>query len=128
MQKKLILVIEDEAVLLTAIQKKLNNSGFATVTTGSAEEALDYLKTDARKPDLIWLDYLLPGKDGLQFVIELKKHPKLNKIPIFVISNTAGPDKIKSMIALGVKKYFVKAEKNLEDIMKEINNFINKGD
>lgn len=122
----LIMIIEDETPLLRIIQKKLQNSGFQTVTAVSAEQALDYLKNMEQPPDLIWLDYFLPKKSGLEFVMDLKKDPKLSEIPVFVISNTAGRSKVDSLLALGVEKYFVKAEKRLEDIVLEIKLFLEK--
>lgn len=117
-----VLVVEDERPLLTIIQKKLNKFGFETISTKSGEQALDYLKNMDQLPDLIWLDYFLQGMDGLEFMRKVHNDPKFKNIPIYIVSNTAGPDKIKSMLALGAKKYFVKADHKLEEIVKEIKN------
>ncbi len=119
-----ILVIEDEQSLLEAIKKKLENSGFNTVPASDAEQALSYLESSQTNPDLIWLDYYLPGISGLEFMSKIKNNEKFSAIPIFIISNTAGPDKVSSMMGLGANKYFLKAEKRLDEIIDEIKKYL----
>ncbi|MAZ40505.1 hypothetical protein CL654_00080 [bacterium] len=119
--KKTILVVEDERPLLEAIHSKLTKSGFEVVTARTVEEALDGLK----KGDVqaIWLDHYLMGKEtGLDFLSEIKTDGSpLKNIPVFVVSNTASEDKVRSYLHLGIEKYFVKAEKRLDEIISEIN-------
>lgn len=118
---KVILVVEDERPLLEAVKLKLESSGFSVVSARSVKEALNHLK-DVEKIDAVWLDhYLLGQEDGLDFVVECKKEDSWCKdIPIFVVSNTASPDKVQAYLKLGVNKYFVKAEKRLDDIINEM--------
>jgi two-component system phosphate regulon response regulator PhoB len=123
--KKLIFIIEDETPLLLAIQKKLKNAGFDTLTAKDGKQALDYLMSLDRLPDLIWLDYYLPTMNGLEFLSRVKKNKKFENIPVVVVSNTAGPEKVNAMMALGVEQYYVKAEKRLDEIIKEINSLMN---
>lgn len=120
--KKTILVVEDENPLLDVVKKKLELCNFAVVTARSASQALNYLK-DLEKIDLVWMDHYLLGKEnGLDIVVAMKSEgSKWRNIPIFVVSNTASPDKIKSYLHLGVEKYFTKANFRLDDIIKEIN-------
>ncbi len=118
---KLILVVEDEKPLLNIIRVKLKNSGFNVITARSIKEAKDiFLKT--KKIDAIWLDhYLLGEENGLDFVMWCKTEILENKnVPIFIVSNTASPEKIKSYLMLGVEKYYIKAGTKLEDIVQEI--------
>jgi DNA-binding NtrC family response regulator len=120
-QQKKILVVEDERPLLEAIKAKLEKSNFSVVTARSVEQALNHLQ-DIRTVDVIWLDHYLLGKEsGLDFVVKCKKEDSWCKnIPIFVISNTASADKFKSYLQFGVEKYYVKAEKRLDEIIEEI--------
>lgn len=116
-----ILVVEDEPSLQKVILKKLGNSGFEISVTNNVEGALQALQ--GASIDLIWLDhYLLGSKNGLDLVAELKKEDShWKKIPIFVVSNTATPDKMKSYMRLGVEKYYTKANASLEQIVADIN-------
>ena len=91
-----------------------------TVSARSVEQAEDYLK-ESGAVDAIWLDhYLLGAENGLDLVVRLKKNEKFNKIPIFLVSNTATEDKINSYIELGVEKYYAKINHRLSEIVDSV--------
>jgi len=123
--KKTILVVEDEQALINAIKNKLEISGFNVVTARSVERAVDYL-SNVNKIDLVWLDHYLLGKEnGLDLVSLMKDvKSKWKKIPIFVVSNTATPEKVNSYLRFGVDKYYTKSDYKLEDIIKDISNVL----
>lgn len=120
--EKVILVVEDEKPLLEAIQIKLKKSGFEVVTARTLEQAEQYV-SDVARIDAIWLDHYLMGKgDGLDFIAWCKEgeNAKCRNIPIFVVSNTASSDKVSTYMSLGAKKYFVKSNHRLDEIIEEI--------
>ena len=119
-----ILVIEDETLLLQAITKKLTLSGLNSISCTSGEQALDYLNNLPELPDVIWLDYHLKGMDGLTFLKELKAKPVWENIPVVVVSNSASPEKVHHMLALGANKYLLKAEYRLDQIIETVNQFV----
>lgn len=124
--KKTVLVIEDERPLQEAIKAKLATSGFEVVSARSVEEGLNFLN-DSVKIDVIWLDHYLLGKeDGLDFVAKVKNNDAWKAIPIFVVSNTASPDKVQTYLQLGVNKFYTKADYRLEQIIDSINELLNK--
>jgi DNA-binding response OmpR family regulator len=117
---KTILVVEDEESLLNIIEKKLSTSGFKVLTARDIDQSLKCLK-EFDDVACIWLDhYLLGKKNGLDLVIEVKGNSKWKDIPIFVVSNTAGSDKIKSYLELGVEKYYTKSDYSLGRIVADI--------
>lgn len=118
---KIILVVEDDQSLSTAIKNKLQKNNFQVTTARTVEQAFDYL-SNISNIDAIWLDHYLLGKEnGIDFVKKIKSNDSnLKNIPIFVVSNTVGPDKVKTYLQLGVAKYYIKAEKKLEDIIADI--------
>lgn len=123
--KKTILVVEDEKPLLKAIQTKLERNDFEVLTARKAEEAYDYLND--KNVDGVWLDHYLLGKeDGLDFVAKVKSDNNWKKIPVFVVSNTASSDKVRSYINFGVDKYYTKADYRLDNIIDDIKNSIEK--
>jgi DNA-binding response OmpR family regulator len=145
-KQKIILVIEDEQALLNAVQLKLEKNDFkilavrsverafsteleqsknGELSMSSVERALNYLK-DLESVDAIWLDHnLLGDENGLDFIRKFKNNAgRLSSVPIFVVSNTADPELVKSYMKLGATKYFVKAEHKLENIMQEIKDFL----
>jgi two-component system, chemotaxis family, chemotaxis protein CheY len=123
-QNKTIMVVEDESLLLQAITKKLKLTGMDVLSCASGKQALDYLKNLEVLPNAIWLDYYLKDMNGLLFMQEIRQNPKWKKIPVIVVSNSAGPEKVSNMMALGVKKYILKAEHRLEDIIQEFQKFM----
>jgi CheY-like chemotaxis protein len=125
-QNPKIMVIEDEGLLLQAITKKLKLNNIETVSCVNGEQALDYLKDMPELPDAIWLDYHLSGMDGLTLMRLLKENTLWQNIPVFVVSNSASPEKVTNMLALGAKQYLIKAEHRLDEIIKTIRDFIVK--
>jgi CheY-like chemotaxis protein len=118
-----ILVLEDDLSLQEAIVIKLKSLGIETVAFVSGQEAIDYLKnlsSLSKLPNLIWLDYYLKDLNGLDFMRELKSHNSLVNIPVIVVSNSASPEKVKKMYDLGAEKYFLKADKRLDEIVEGI--------
>jgi CheY-like chemotaxis protein len=127
--KKIVLLIEDERPLVVVIQSKLENSGFEVVTARTIDQGMSYLE-EVGRVDAIWLDHYLPGdKTGLDFVAKLKdSESKWKHIPIFVVSNTASSDNLRSYLRLGVSKYSVKAEHRLDEITNDIKLFLDKAE
>jgi len=124
MDNKKILVVEDEKSLLNAISIKLEKMGFNVLKATTYEKTILELKKN-NDIGAIWLDHYLMGKkDGLDIIAECKKeNSSYSEIPIFVVSNTASPDKVEKYLELGAVKYYVKAEKKLEDIINDINKY-----
>lgn len=122
--KQTIMVVEDEELLLQAVTKKLKVSGMDVLSCASGEQALGYLQDVDDLPDAIWLDYYLKDMNGLAFMEELKKNPTWSTIPVVVVSNSANPDKVHNMLALGAKKYILKAEYRLDEIVSIIEELI----
>lgn len=125
-KKPTIMVVEDEELLLQAITKKLKLSGMDVLSCASGQQAMDYLNNLDTLPDAVWLDYYLKDMNGLAFMEELKKNPVWTKIPVLVVSNSASPDKVTNMLALGAKRYILKAEYRLDEIITMINEFIDE--
>ena len=146
LKRKIILVIEDDRPLLEVINDKLEKSGFdvisarsvnqafnpklgkkeaGPITMNSIKEAVAYLE-DLERVDAIWLDHHLVGEEnGLDFVQKFKANGgACKKAPIFVVSNAASPKTIKSYIASGASKYYIKSNHRLDEIVKDINLFL----
>ena len=123
-KKRVILVLEDEKPLLEAIKLKLEKTGFEVVSSRTIDQAKSYVN-DLSKIDAIWLDHYLIGKgNGLDFIAWCKEssNSRCNLVPIFVVSNTASDDKVATYMSLGAKKYYVKSNHQLDEIIKEISN------
>jgi CheY-like chemotaxis protein len=112
-----IMVVEDEELLLQAITKKLKLSGIDVIPFPSGQQAIDYLNKSKSLPNAIWLDYYLRDMSGLEFMYKVKENSKWANIPVIVVSNSASPEKVDNMLALGAKKYLLKAQYRLDQII-----------
>ncbi len=118
--KKIILVVEDERPLSRAITSKLELNGFAVITAVSVHEALLQIKTNSSIA-AVWLDHYLIGKeDGLDLVAKLKSNAAWGKLPVYVVSNTASQEKVRAYIKFGVERFYVKSDLRLDEIIAEI--------
>ena len=115
-----ILVLEDERQLAKAVREAFTERGFETIIVSTVEDGIRELK-NMSDVDVIWLDhYLLGTQNGLDFVVQLKGNPDWQKIPIFVVSNTASTTNIRSYIQLGVSNYYTKADYDINQIINDI--------
>jgi len=122
--KATILVVEDDKSLQDAIRIKLEKNGFFVITARTVVQAYNYLE-EISKINVVWLDhYLLGEESGLDLVVKIKGNKKFKKIPIFVVSNTAGAEKIKSYINLGIHKYYTKSDCRLDNIISDIREYL----
>ncbi|MDY0010147.1 MAG: response regulator transcription factor [Candidatus Izemoplasmatales bacterium] len=104
--KPLIYSVEDDLNIQNVIKIALENSQFDIVTFSDAKEMFKEL--DRGIPNLLLLDIMLPGMDGLSIIKTLKANEKYQDIPIMVISaKTSEIDKVIG-IDLGADDYLVK--------------------
>lgn len=124
-KRKTILIVEDERPLIEAIRSRLDKNGFDVLTARTIDQAKAYLE-DVQKVDAVWLDhYLLGVETGLDLVRMMKEENSgWRGVPIFVVSNTATDNKVRTYIRLGVTKYFVKSETRLDSIVPDIKDFL----
>ena len=118
------MVVEDEHLLLKAIERKLKLNNLNVIACESGTAALDNLKKKSKAPDAIWLDYYLGDINGIEFMQKLHQNAKWADIPVLVVSNSANPEKVSAMMALGAKDYLLKADYRLDKLVSEIQSLI----
>lgn len=79
-----ILVVDDEPDIREVMRFALENAEFRVMEAGHADDARRLLAND--NPDLILLDWMLPGRSGLELAQQLKQNPKTRAVPIIMIS------------------------------------------
>jgi len=84
-----ILVVEDNFQTRDVLQRVLAIRGYVSVIATDATEGLDYLRS-GKPVCLVILDLHLPGRDGRDFLRELKADPKLAAVPVVVYSGDPG--------------------------------------
>ena len=117
--KKTIVIVEDEQVLLKALNIELLNAGFDVIVAADGKTGLNMIK--ANKPDLVLLDLLLPKMDGYAVLAHAKKDPKTQDIPVIILSNFGETENIEKAMEMGAVDYFVKSSTDLSEVTKKIN-------
>ena len=87
MEKKKILIVDDEQDILTYLSTLLEDNGYDTVLAKNGEEALK--QVEAALPDLITLDISMPGKSGVKFYRDMKVDDRWKHIPIIIITGVS---------------------------------------
>ena len=103
---ELILIVEDNLKNLKLARDVLEQSGFRTLESVTAEEALDLASTNP--PDLILMDIELPGMDGFEAVERLKANPDTARIPVCAVTAFAMNDDRERCLEAGFDGYLSK--------------------
>jgi DNA-binding response OmpR family regulator len=104
--KRHILVVDDEAGALTLIGIMLEHGGFSVLKAKHANEALAQL--DEETPDLIILDVMMPGMDGIELCRVIRQRDTTRKTPILILSARGDAESIIRGIEAGANDYLPK--------------------
>ena len=106
MAKENILIVDDEEDVLELVRYNLDKNGYNTEIATTGEEAL--AKARAKLPDLVILDLMLPGIDGLGVCKKLKSDTKTQNIPIIMLTAKGEEIDIVTGLELGADDYVTK--------------------
>jgi len=104
--RQLVLVVEDEADILEVIQYNLSREGFRVSGVRDGAEAVEAVRR--QNPDLVLLDLMLPGLDGLEVCRRLKADPVTRGIPIVMVTAKGEESDIVLGLGLGADDYVAK--------------------
>jgi len=79
-----VLVIEDEQRIRTVLEYNLKLDGFEVHTAGDGRTGLEIARS--QRPDLVLLDWMMPGMDGLAVLSELRNDERTKDIPVFMLT------------------------------------------
>lgn len=119
-----LLVVEDEAILRQTLHDTLKSEGYTVSTAQNGEEGLALALKD--HPDLILLDIMMPGMDGMTMLKELRKSQADPKSHVIFLTNLSEVEKIAEALNEGADGYIVKAEASLEEIIGKVKDFFAK--
>jgi CheY-like chemotaxis protein len=106
MNKKRILVVDDERYMQRLLQFILEKTGATIETAGSGEAALAVLRR--RPADLVVLDLVMPGLNGFDTVRAMRKEPDLEAIPVIMLTSRGPAEPRDKAASLGIVAYFTK--------------------
>ncbi len=84
MMKPLILVVEDEAALVTMLRYNLEKEGYRVCEAGDGEEAIAMVAE--RKPDMVLLDWMLPSLSGIEVCRQIRRKAATRELPVLMLT------------------------------------------
>jgi two-component system, OmpR family, phosphate regulon response regulator PhoB len=121
---KLIMLVEDDQFMATLLERKFEQQNYNIARAASTTQAMELI--EKKMPDIILLDVVLPGTDGITFLKELKANQKYNSIPVIITSNLGQPEEIERGMGEGAIDYIVKANAAPGEIVAKVEAILNK--
>jgi two-component system phosphate regulon response regulator PhoB len=106
MMKPRVMIVEDEAPLVTLLRYNLEKEGFEVSEAGDGEEAL--VQIAERKPDVVLLDWMLPLVSGIEVCRQLRRAPQSRTLPIIMLTARGEESERVRGLATGADDYIVK--------------------
>ena len=117
-----IVIVEDEEALARVLKEKFEGEEFIVELAMDGKVALPVIQK--MRPDLVLLDLMLPKRDGIDVLKDIKADRDLENLPVIVLSNLDGDEDIKQAISLGAKDYFVKSQHPIKEVVEKVKDFL----
>ncbi len=101
-----ILIVDDDAFIRRPLEFILRAEGFDAESAVDGDECLRVVRE--RRPDLIVLDVMMPGRDGFEICRELKSDPSMREIPVVLLSARGREHDRERGLALGAQDFMTK--------------------
>ena len=122
--KGTVLVAEDDALLLVTLQNQLEDAGYTVVTAHNGTEGVALFT--AHKPDAVIMDVMMPEKDGVTMLEEIRAQYPDDTTPFIVLSNANDMDYVARAMAQGAVAYLLKSDRQIDSVVKLVAEKIKK--
>ena len=106
MSESTILIVDDEAAIRDMVGITLDLAGFSSISASDAREA--HISVIDNKPDLVLLDWMLPGGSGIELARRLRRDESTSSLPIIMLTAKATEDNKVQGLSEGVDDYITK--------------------
>ncbi len=117
-----VLIIEDEADIRAVYAEILRDEGFEVIEAGDGSSGLQ--KAFDIAWDILLLDIILPGSDGVNVLKKVKANEALKDKPVILLTNLGAEKVINDCFSLGAAGYLIKSEITPDKIVEEVKNFL----
>lgn len=104
--KQKILAVDDDPIILDIYEQGMTARGYEITCAVSPEQALKYLSTNV--PDVILMDIMMPGQDGISLMRDIRSNPKTAHVPILAASALSDAATLNDALLFGASDYIVK--------------------
>ena len=120
--KKVVVLVEDEHDLRVLYQEILTNAGYAVEVAPDGVIGLEKIKNVPW--NLLLLDIMLPGEDGLKILQKIHADPTMKKGPVIALTNLNSEHIIREVFNSGADGYLIKSEITPDKILQEVNSLL----
>jgi DNA-binding response OmpR family regulator len=103
---KSILVVEDDIQFYTLYGTELQSRGYKVTNVSDGALAVQTIKD--QKPDLVLLDLVLPGRNGLDILRDIRSQQELENLKVVILTNYGGEENVSTALELGATDYVMK--------------------
>ncbi|MBD3426521.1 MAG: response regulator [Candidatus Omnitrophica bacterium] len=115
--KKKVLIVDDEPDILKSVVFRVKKAGYDTLEASDGETCIDIAR--AKSPDLVLLDWRLPGKNGGEVYKELKAHEGTKDIPVIILTASRETENLDVKLKdIGIENVIIKPYEPSELIQK----------
>ncbi len=114
-----ILFVDDDKFLLDMYALKFSKNNFDVHTAEGPNPAFKMIR-DGFEPDILLLDLVMPGIDGMEFLSTLRKEDHIKKTVVIMLTNQGLPDDVSRAKKLNVDGYIIKATTIPSDVLAEV--------
>lgn len=119
MDNKHILIVEDDSLLRGVLREELERENFSVSEAKDGKIGLEMVSENHY--DLVMLDIIMPSKDGLTMLKQMRKIEGNERVPVILLSNLNDPEKVaEAMLDDYVHDYLVKSDWSLSDVTKKV--------
>lgn len=120
--KKFILLIEDEEIMVSLLQSRLEKAGYSVKVARDGVSGLTMIRD--LEPDLVLLDMMLPRLSGFGILEKLYEEKIVPKLPVMIISNSGQPIEVEHAIKLGVRDYLIKVNFDPNEVLAKVSRIL----
>jgi DNA-binding response OmpR family regulator len=103
---KKIMIVEDDLALYNVYSMELRIKGYEVANVPDGNAAVEAVRT--QRPDLVLLDLMLPGKNGMQILEEIKTDEELMATKVVMLTNYGTDENVNKALNLGAEDYMLK--------------------
>ena len=121
-EEKYVLIVEDDPFYSSIYKTKVEKEGIRAVLVHDGAAAMKAIRE--KRPAVVVLDLIMPGKDGFQVLEELKADPAFKDLVVLVLSNLSQDEDIKRVMAMGATEYLIKSNVPLQEVIAKVRSYI----
>lgn len=121
-KKKIVFIVEDDALLTQFYQTAFGKENAEVWVARDGQEAISFF--EKHPPNVVLLDLMLPVVSGFEVLSQMRKNERWANVPVIIVSNLSRHEDVDKGEKLGAQGYLVKAEVELDDVVKRVKQYI----